>query len=230
MECQDTRVLLAYFERNCERLDAPERDAIQKHLDACPDCAALAAQERAVDQALGSAMRDVAIPAGLQGRLLDRLARERGPAPWKRWTAAGAAAILLAVIGSATWHYWPKPEIGARDIVAKSDWSKPQAEDYLREQGLNVVAPARFKYEYLRQVDVVVLHGRSVARLTFRNEEQTASAEVFILPAGRFDVDGDLRMQSGITIREGEDDQAGFIYIIHHSGNLQALEAQGHAA
>ena len=87
MECQDVRQLLAFFDRDSEELDAVEQDAIQKHLDACPDCAALLAQERGADRPSRPQSAEVPVPRGSRQRLLTRLAKERGQPPWKRWAA-----------------------------------------------------------------------------------------------------------------------------------------------
>lgn len=226
MECQDVRQLLAFLERPSDELDAVERAALQKHLDACPDCAALSAQEHGVDQAIGSALRNVPVPAGLKQQVLQRLAKERGR-PWKRWAGAAAAAVLVAFAVGTWLSFSSKPALTVDDVDAvmpnfAAGWQRDAVEQHLEKQGLTVRAPDRFRYRYLQQVDVVVIHGRRVARLTFsRNDDQTASATVFIVGAAQFNVE----KLKGLTGIEVDDQRPDFWYVIQHSGNnLQPLE------
>ena len=223
MECQDVRQLLAFFERKSEELDAVERDALRKHLNACPDCAAVSAQERGIDQSLGAAMRDVPIPAGLKQQVLQRLARERGGKPWKRWAAA--AVLLLAIGGGTSWYVLHRPVLTIDDVNWNIDtaWTPDSVEQHLKNQGLTVRAPDKFDYRYLQQVDVVEVRDRRVARLTFRNDD--ASATVFIVDAKQFNSE-QLKDDTRVMIRVGGDQLAGFTYVILYSGNLQSLENQ----
>src|SRR5437763_1879609 len=105
MDCHDVRVLLA-LQRRGDAIDPTERAALQQHLDVCPDCAAHSHSDQVVDAALGDAMRAVAVPAGLQTRLLTRLAVTR-PRRWPRVAAAAAAVLLL--VAWATWWAMPRP-------------------------------------------------------------------------------------------------------------------------
>ncbi len=97
MECQEIRQLLAFLERG--ELDEAECAAVQKHLDACPYCAALAAAVLSADQAIVPVLRDVAVPAGLKQQLLHRLAADRRASSWNRWAVGAVAALLLVGTG-----------------------------------------------------------------------------------------------------------------------------------
>jgi hypothetical protein len=212
MECQDVRQLLAFLERKSEELDAAEGAALQKHLDACPDCAALAASERSADQAIGAALRNVAVPAGLKQQVLRRLAAQRGGAPWKRWAVGAAvAAMLLVAIGGA-WAFWPKPEFTVP--VERSDWTQPEVQRYLNERGVTVPAPGKFKYGQLRQVDVVLIHGRPVAKLTFERNDG-ALAIVFFVDTKQFTLNED---DPSIRILPVDGDEGRFKYLIRWQG------------
>jgi hypothetical protein len=213
MECQDVRQLLAFFERKSEELDAVERDALRKHLDACPDCAALSAQERGIDQSLGAAMRDVAIPAGLKQQVLQRLAKERGGKPWKRWAAA--AVLFLAIGGGISFFFWPKPAFNLP--VERNNWTQRDVQQYLDENGLAVTAPSRIKYGFLRQVDIVLIQGRPVARLTFNDGGGGPSATVFIVDRKQFHID-DFNDPS-----VHKDDDGQFSYIYYCPGGIDWL-------
>jgi hypothetical protein len=218
MECQDLRQLLAFLERKSEELDAEEHAALQKHLDACPDCAALAAQDRSADQAIGLALRNVAVPAGLKQHVLQRLAAERGT-PWKRWAFAAAAAVVLATAGvvGIVWTSVPKPDfiIGLQD---NRTWNQDEVEHYLAEQGFPAKAAGNLKYDLLRQVDVILIKGRSVAKLTF--DDGVNSATVYIVDTRRhtFNFNGDPSIRPLPT-----EDGSQFKYILHCRGDAHWL-------
>ncbi len=213
MECQDVRQLLAFFERKSDELDAAERAALQKHLDACPDCAALAAQERSADQAIGVAVRNVAIPAGLKVQVLQRLTAERGGAPWKRWAVAAAVIVVLAVAGGIVWNSLPRP-----DFTIQQDnrtWKRAEVDEYLVEQGFPAKAPSNLNYDLLRQVDVILIKGRPVAKLTFISDDGVNSATVYIVDTKHlnFNSNGDPSIR---PLRA--EDGSKFLYIIHGRG------------
>src|SRR5262245_2648331 len=102
MDCNHARLLLT-FARDRADLDQSEAEGLEDHLSLCPDCANLAATEQRLDLALGRAMRDVPVPAGLKGRLLAAVAR---PAfSWRRRLIAGAAiAAALLVSVALSWY------------------------------------------------------------------------------------------------------------------------------
>src|SRR5438552_1926713 len=105
MDCNHARLLLI-FSRKRSELEATEAEALDGHLKICPQCAGLAESERNLDEVVGSAMRDVPMPAGLQGRLLAGLDRARSIRNWKKGlSAAGLAAGFLLAVG-LTWFFW----------------------------------------------------------------------------------------------------------------------------
>ncbi len=215
MECQEVRQLLAFFERKSEEFDAVERDALQKHLDACPDCAALSAQERGMDQAIGTAMRDVPIPAGLKQQVLQRVARERGGKPWKRWAAAAAvAAALLTAIGGGWLAFSHKPEFALEE---RNVWTKEDVQSYLHEHGCIAPAPSKVRYDLLRKVDIVILQGQPVPRLSFSGNNGE-SATLFIVDKRRFNVD---KISNDGSVHKHEDGR--FLYLIHPGNDLAWL-------
>ena len=95
-------------------LDAPERQAVQEHLDACPACRTELARAGEQRRLLAAAARmefpDVRFtpPAGTAPAAvaavvaMPRLAKKARP--WRRWAAA--AAILLALGGISAPGYW----------------------------------------------------------------------------------------------------------------------------
>src|SRR5690606_38408018 len=83
MECRTARLLLDLAHPPADPLDAADAGALEGHLACCPDCAALARGQGRFDDAVGLAMRRVAVPEGLRDRLLARLEQE--PPTRRRW-------------------------------------------------------------------------------------------------------------------------------------------------
>jgi hypothetical protein len=122
MDCSNARLFLFFNTPAGADLAGPEAEELRRHLAQCSECHALAGAEQRLDQHLGRAMRDVAIPDGLRGRILQRVAAERGE--WnRRWAAhaaravAGIAALVLVCVG--VWWWWTKPpsRIDAHEVA-----------------------------------------------------------------------------------------------------------------
>jgi hypothetical protein len=229
MECHDVRLLLAFTERPCESVDAAERAAVAQHLNGCPDCAAFVQAERALDDALGQAMRDVPAPADLKPKVLKSLAASRGTGRWK-WSAvaATAAALLLAV--GMSWYHWSRPVVTIDDlaeIFVQEPWDAERASRYLSEHGLSGSLPPDLDSGYLRTVEIVQMKGRQVAKLGYaRTDEQPASAIVLILPHNQFRTDGieatNVPGWDLLILR-----QDGCTYLIFFRGQLERLKPIG---
>src|SRR5258708_4066533 len=102
MDCETARLFLQSDRPGERDLDGPEADELHAHLEQCSHCNALALAARHLDQHLGRAMRAVAVPAGLQSRLLERLASDRRAAQRRRLgkitRILGVAACLLLLV------------------------------------------------------------------------------------------------------------------------------------
>jgi anti-sigma factor RsiW len=102
MNCEEARERI-HQDLDGDLMAAESRQALDAHLDGCPDCRQADAELRALQQALS------AIPAvPLPDEALDEV-RQRTTAPdrtrsrWLDWRAAAAAAVLaLAIYGSWT--------------------------------------------------------------------------------------------------------------------------------
>src|SRR6478672_2798025 len=77
MDCNTAWTLLPYAKPHAPELDPTEGLELQQHLESCPSCSTIAAHEQAQDETLGHAIRDVALPAGLKERLVNRLTTQR---------------------------------------------------------------------------------------------------------------------------------------------------------
>ena len=222
MECQDVRQLLAFHERASEDLDAAERDAIQKHLDTCPECASLAQSQRSADQAIGAAMRAVAVPAGAKSQLLKRLAAERGGGSWSVRALAAAAAIVIATTaGSVYWTINQKLEfVLVEDDTPIGGWKRDSVQQHLAQRGLTVTPPSNVRYDLLRRVEIVQMEGRPVAKLNFVRQDGMSSIAVYIVDTRYFDPPDVKKNQSMVIL----DSDNGFVYCyLHPGGNTDWL-------
>src|SRR5262245_42642943 len=113
MDCKTARSLLDFARPQSAELHASEADALDSHLNACPECDAVFRQERHIDAHIGRAVRAVPEPPGLRQLILDKLSRERR-AKLRRLVLQGggiaaAAAVLLV---AASWVIaWLGPQL-----------------------------------------------------------------------------------------------------------------------
>ncbi len=232
MDCQTARVLLAFARRPVECLDPGEQLALRQHLDGCPDCAALAHDERRADEAVGAAVREVPVPAGLQGRILARIAAQRRPVPY--WLTAAAAALLLAigVAGYAT--YAAQPKLTMQAIVDEFENSPKLAkspetvEEWFAGHGVRMHAPRQFKYEYYRSCDLVQFGdtGQLVPILRFQARE--IAADVYVLSRQQFRLDdlaGAQVPSRFISIIAEPPDDPDVVYLVNYSSSETYLRA-----
>jgi hypothetical protein len=180
MDCKTAHMLLDFARPWAAELDAADAGALRDHLATCPACATQAEAEHRIDEHLGSAIRDVAVPAGLRGRLLARLARERS-ASWRRRAlrvSAVAAMVALVVTLYWSWQYTRRPVLDPDRIVAELDRqtanSPDKVEEWFRQQGVTMIAPtnigeggAQLNYTLLSSYGFGELLGVRVPYLVF---------------------------------------------------------------
>lgn len=187
----DTARLLAAFGRPGE-LEPEDAAALDAHLAAHPDFAASLAADRDFDAKIGRAMRDVPVPAGLAGRLLDGVAAQRGT--WYRQKAYGlaamAAAIAIGVGGFVAYRVGTKSDLSLTSIVDQVE------RDESDHAGSIDRALARHNLAYnpsrdfdLRQLEFAGtgdLNGKQVPVLYFVNGEKNARAKVYVVKDSDF--------------------------------------------
>jgi anti-sigma factor (TIGR02949 family) len=192
MDCNHARLLLL-FARKPADLDLADAEALGAHLDQCPDCQALAGAEERVDQALGRAIRDVAVPASLRERLLTRLQQERRVVWRYRLAAAGGLAAALLLTAGLAWAFWlgkqPEVDLNAfQDMVSIKVAAAPeQVEQWFQEQGVAMKAPTLFNYHLLYTYDTTHFMNRRVAKLIFVHRDSGSTAAVYVLSRTQFD-------------------------------------------
>jgi hypothetical protein len=190
MNCDDARLLLPFARPHAGGLDAANTAALDGHLEACTDCAAAAAAERARDAALVAAMRAVDPPADLRQRLHTRLDAdnaERRRRLWLRrlyYSGAVAAVLLLTVGGYLGWRYFSRPRFNNYDA-----WNRVNAEEFrqftadevkdlFRQLGMETAVPENFHYDRLTFWGVTLFEGRKVPYLIFQNRQDQASVRI----------------------------------------------------
>jgi Putative zinc-finger len=230
MECHDAQQLLAFVNRPSEELDAAERDALRDHVANCPDCSARLQADRRADEVFGPLMRNIAVPADLKEKVLQRLSAER-PRPWKPWVAAAAAVLLL--VATLAWALRPLPEFTIYDLdyIRKVDQLDEDAiEDRFEKQGVTAKVPRDLDYTYLQHVHIVEVKGRRVAKLSFSRPEKGANAEVLVLSNEQFRTselreNGQIGGTTSIRIWH-EKDSPNFVYVAFFRGNINLLMRQ----
>jgi hypothetical protein len=243
MDCRTARLLLDFARPRCTELPADDADALSAHLAGCADCDSLARAERAADARLGEAMRDVSIPEGLRGRILDRLETARGvhrrrTAGWVVRLSAAAAAVLLAVfLGFAIFGNRPRPldlwELHDQEL-ARNFADAKKVEGWFKEDfDITTTAPTTFNYDYLTNFGIGSCQGRRVPALYFANKDTVA--QVYVVTSEQFDMDALFKepeqIDSGglhVEVRREDPDHA--FVVIYRGDSLQPVLAQEGAA
>ena len=230
MDCQQVQQLLVFLERKSEELDAVERDAVLQHLAKCPVCKALADTDRRADDVIGAAMRDVRVPADLQLKVMQRLKAQRSRLPWKRASTALAALLLIAL--GFGWYLQPLPTVTESDLTEIEyrgfGWDEAKVAKFVAAEGLPVVLPRNFDYQYLRRVEIVEFKKQRVVKVTFHadfGDNQISHAEVLILPHRQFRVASLATMENrGANTSIRIIHEGAFTYVIFLQGDLERLQ------
>jgi hypothetical protein len=209
MDCRHARLLLEFTrfgqpDPGRGELDSVDADALAGHLSGCPECAALARGEQALDARLGQAMRQVPVPEGLRAGILTRLAQDRPVekprwwkrGPWKRgvyWGTAAAALLAAVLIGYALYpHQRPALDL---DVVFRQTNVTPAGLDEVAEfwerEGVKAKQPDCFDANFRTGFGVAPLPGyldKVVPVMDFYNGQNNSRARVYIVSARQFDL------------------------------------------
>jgi hypothetical protein len=249
MDCNHARLLLTFTYKNAE-LDAAEAEALQAHLDQCPECEASARGERGLDDAIGRAMHAVPVPAGPKIELFDKLASE-GRRRLRRSAVrvAIAASILLIVFGFGWRHFYSRPKLTwdavqtwsleltdfRETLVSQAAAAPEQVEEWFRAQGIAMEAPRQFNYAFLKSCDTALCMKRTVPRLVFAGDDrgQLTMAEVYVLSENEFDLtelkdelerEKELRMPASRYTVQVLPSSGSFIFVIISQGGLELFD------
>ena len=199
MDCKHARMLLEVAHPIATELEASEKAALAAHLAECPDCGCMAEAEHRVDERLGAAMRDVAVPQGLRERIDRRLQGERDA--WWRVRVirvAGVAATLLLAcwIGYAVW-FGRRPQPDLQQVLFNVDQRESGAqvvEQAFALMGVNMTAPRKFDYRYFTNHNLSVFPDGNkvlVPCLSFVRQQPNGvqlTAQVFVLSDRAFNI------------------------------------------
>jgi anti-sigma factor RsiW len=198
MDCKTAHLLLDFNRPTPAELETSEAEALENHLLDCTACARLARDERRLDDHIGQAMRDVAVPVGLRERLIAGLDPQPVIVRRRRfsrsaWSLAAAAAVLLLALGGA--YLATRPRTVDLAQLQENAWAQfnPQREQvdaWLEAGHFRVPAPDQFNYKLLTQYDIARLDSRTVPMLlfTFPSEGRVHQARVYLLDSRQFDL------------------------------------------
>lgn len=190
MDCKTARLLIELERPWAPELAAADTDDLRSHLADCPDCATLHRHETRCDEAIGQAVRAVAVPAGLRQSILDRLEQPRWHQRPLVRTALAAAAVLLLAVG---YVWWRQPVLLNLDTIAQNanDWPRSDAtavDNWFRKQDIVARVPRGYNYTLLTYAGRTELHGvQGVPTVTLTTRGGDV-AHIFILDS-RFDLD-----------------------------------------
>jgi hypothetical protein len=240
MNCTDARLLLNFVRTG--ELDSAERENLDDHLSGCPECAALAQAGSRLDDALETAMQRVPVPAGLKGKILERLTQQRRPRPWP-WAAA--AAVVLTGVGWSGYlvlNSGPKEfdSAGMAQFVDLRVVLSPDVVEtrFSQEFSISMKAPREFNYSLLDNYDTAEIQGRIVPKLTFQSRNESAIAHVYVLSNTQFRPPADLSQKDGwlaemipasthnIQIRRESIDADFFYVVVYTSASLDTFKVQ----
>jgi len=227
MDCNHARLLLI-FSRKQSELEAADAESLRGHLDNCSSCAGLAGAERRLDEAVGKAMHDVPLPAGLEMRLLDRLAHDRVRLRWRRVLTAGslAAGLLLAVGLSWIFYFGARTTPDFDELVAEkfAGASPETVEKWFHDQGLAMEAPRQLNFGLLISYDISRFMNRRVPRLVFlhHGERESSVAEVYVLSGDQFNLDRSPEQPVSVEVIR-DNPNFHYVAIVHPRGSLDAF-------
>lgn len=118
MDCRTALTILEVVRPDSGDLAEPELAAAVEHLSGCQRCAEAFRKRQSVDRRIGQWMRNVHVPADLEGRLLDMLepatdalpaAAPAGPPHQqlmrRSWLGYSVAASILLLLGLGGWGF-----------------------------------------------------------------------------------------------------------------------------
>ena len=241
MDCIHARLLIVLQGRDAHELDADARAALEAHLEQCAACLAWSNQESRVDEALGTAIQSVPVPAALPSKILHTLEHQRRPRRVP-WLSAAAAVLLLGLATGGYLWYTDKPVLtmtSFTDEITNREVSSPEnVKEWFAEMGMAMEVPQSFNFENCNDYLIADVKGRKLPRLQYvirgEGESLPAIAHVYVVDRTRFQVDDIVRaleqndepmVTSNHKIQALPLDlQSRFIFVVVYTGeNLQAF-------
>lgn len=197
MDCKTARLLLEFSRPYTSELPPGELGALEEHLAICPECSQLARGERAWDDHVAAALRDVAVPPGLRERIAARLEDQdrlgRRQVRRRIYAVTGAAAsLLLALVFGWQWQRTHPPRLDVAQLADNffAEIANPDADkldEFFQRGDKSFLAPRKFNYRFFRHGYWDELQGRKVPLLLFA--DGAVQARVFFLSRTQFDLE-----------------------------------------
>jgi hypothetical protein len=119
MDCDLARRLLPFDRPGAADLEPADRAALNRHVDTCPACAAVAANDHAFDAGLTRAMFAVAVPDTLHSRLTTKLAAAR-MAIYRRMAIRGLLGVCALLLCVSIWSNWRRPMLDPAALATQA--------------------------------------------------------------------------------------------------------------
>lgn len=232
MDCDTARHLLAFRRPSGPSELTPEDvAALDRHLAGCPGCAAVVGRQEGFDAAVGAAMRDVPVPAGLRGKLL-KAAADREVTRFRRrvatYTAAAATALLAVFLAyGVTWANRPylDPEGLVIDNDRKAESPELAVSDWLKSQGMPTDLPLDLEYRYYRWLGTEPVAGRNVPVIVFEipqpNRGRPDTLTLYLVRQSDFRMDpmlpGAVGSFSTATVVKDDRKGSGIVYLARYN-------------
>jgi len=210
-----------------DEIGAEVTDALDRHLAACPRCAADARTATTFDTSVAAAMRDVPVPAGLRTRLVADLS-VRHAVVFRRRLYRGfalAASLLLSVglvVGAFT-AARPQPDTARiawdADAIGDPQTSEDAVRTWLVAQRLPAQLPEPFDYGLYLTRGTEEVQGRDVPVVVFRDPHGPGFAKVYVFRSTSFDLKDMHEVQSSSCRAVPYPDRAaGVTFVVVYTG------------
>lgn len=229
MDCNDARFYLRFRHSGPDDLGPDVVTDLDRHLADCPRCAAEATASRRFDAAVGRAMRDVPVPAGLRAKLVADLSARRGNVLRRKAYryAAVAASLLLAVGIAAGIFSAARPTLETDTLVQSADeqLDAPAAEQAVRRwlaaEGLPPL-PDPFDFALYLTHGTEPVQGRAVPVVVFRHPQGPGYAKVYAFRDTQFklkDVKGAQASRCQAVVLKERDAATGVTFVAVYTGD-----------
>jgi hypothetical protein len=223
MTCDTARTLLLFYRPGAsDDLAAEDLAALETHLKICSACNSIAKRQIQEDAAIGRAVHNVPIPAGLRERLHAHVAAEASRLWRQTWAMRGVAAAAIIVAALTGWgvHFATRPSLDTVRLALNTEeaFGNPEAtlRNWFATEGIPSSLPEDLDFGQLTFYGYAGLQGERVPVLELRN--QTGFARIYVLRPRQFKVKDAPEAQSSlVTVRLYRDSPAvGWTVVIVH--------------
>ena len=245
MECRDAQFYLRFRRPGADDLGPEVATDLDRHLAACPHCAAESRVSTAIDAAFASAMRTVPLPVGLRDRLVANLSAQRGTVLRRRayrGLAVAASLFLAAGLGFGVVAA-SRPQLNVEKLADEAELratdsitAEKAVRAWLRDEKLPGELPYNFNYDLLLMFGTERIQNRDVPVVAFRAPPGPPAngigyAKVYVFRKGHeFKLEGLQTTQNSFCQAVVFEDQArfpGVVYVILTTNDLGVFLKSG---